>query len=319
MMNSSAYCDYCVTPSERGVRLDRFLQHYLKGVPYGTLQKWFRLGRVRLNSKKVKGDERMACGDIICYPNIDLSFVDERSGYDVVRATDADCRMLDQALLFENDWFLAFCKPHGLAVQGGTGQRRSFDGLMNDWNKKRGGVEALRLVHRLDKDTSGVLLIAKTRAAAQYLTAAFQDKTIDKQYLAVTSHRPPDAAGVIEAAIEKAYGSLQEKMVVSQDGQAAKTSYRVLSSNKGMTLLGLSPSTGRTHQLRVHMNHVDCPLLGDGKYGGSRSLLRGERARLHLHAHKVSFKGMDNEIYSITAPIPDFFQKTLTEFGLSFN
>ena len=213
--------------------------------------------------------------------------------------------------LAEGKGWLALNKPSGLAVQGGTGTHHHIDGMMRAMSDDAGS--RLRLVHRIDKDTSGVLLLAKTIEAARSLTEAFQKHRLEKTYLALVMGLPPES-GSIRDPILKLSGKAGEKMQVHEDGQSAQTLYRRLDhAGRKMALMALRPLTGRTHQLRVHMAHIGHPICGDGKYAGDDAHPGGLIARrLHLHAWQL--KLTDGKV--ITALPSPHLKASLADLGM---
>jgi 23S rRNA pseudouridine955/2504/2580 synthase len=212
--------------------------------------------------------------------------------------------------LFENDRFLVLNKPAGLAVQGGSGMTKHVDGL----------IRALypdnppKLVHRIDRETSGLLILAKTHSMAQKLTKAFEKHTIIKEYWAVVENIPTKSKGDILTHLEKGWGKDMEKMRITEGGKYSKTSYTVLAKNtpNKKALLSLIPHTGRTHQLRVHCEHIRCPILGDRKYNPNTL-----SKTLHLHARQLILP-FEFDSYIFTAEPPSYFVETLTTYHLNY-
>ena len=213
--------------------------------------------------------------------------------------------------LAEGKGWVALNKPSGLAVQGGTRTHHHIDGMMRAMSDDAGS--RLRLVHRIDKDTSGVLLLAKTIEAARSLTEAFQKHRLAKTYLSLVMGLPPES-GSIRDPILKFGGRAGEKMQVHEDGQSAQTLYRRLDhAGRKMALMALRPLTGRTHQLRVHMAHIGHPICGDGKYAGDGAHPGGLiPRRLHLHAWQL--KLTDGRV--ITAPLSPHLKASLADLGM---
>jgi len=225
----------------------------------------------------------------------------------------ADVRQeFDDMVLAEGRGWLAINKPSGLAVQGGTSVALHIDGMLNALAAHTNG--RLRLVHRLDKDTSGVLLLAKTLGSARALTEAFQRHKIEKTYLAIVMGMPAET-GKIRAPLKRLTGKAGEKMVVDDTGQDATTLYRRIDhAGRKLSLMALRPVSGRTHQLRVHMQHINAPICGDGKYGGEDAHPGAMVARrLHLHAWQV--KLADGKV--ITAPLSPHFAASMDQLGLT--
>jgi len=215
-------------------------------------------------------------------------------------------------VLAEGRGWIAINKPSGLAVQGGTSISTHIDGMLQALAPHTNG--RLRLVHRIDKDTSGVLLLAKTLESARALTEAFHRHKIEKTYLAIVMGMPAES-GKIRAPLKKLAGKFGEKMVVDDDGQDATTLYRRIDhAGRKLSLMALRPVSGRTHQLRVHMQHINTPICGDGKYGGDAAHPGAMVARrLHLHAWQV--KLADGKV--ITAPLSPHFAASMEQLGLA--
>jgi len=204
-----------------------------------------------------------------------------------------------------------------LAVQGGTKTRRHLDAMLD---ALAGGGERPRLVHRLDKDTSGVLLLARNAASANHLTKAFRKGGVEKLYWALVVGVPRIKAGEIDLPLEKGKGPRGERMEASEDGRQAKTLYEVVeAAGKRMAWLTLRPLTGRTHQLRVHCAAMGNPILGDRKYGGAEAVIDGFDKKLHLHARAVRFRDRHGTTREITAPLPPHMAESWRFLGLDEN
>lgn len=282
---------------------------YLKGLlplPYTALQKMMRTGQVRLNGKRVKGTEILHPGDQLRLP----PFEERRAEKGFVPSpSQNEIDLLKAHILYEDEDLLVLNKPFGLAVQGGSGTTKHLDQMIQVFAQE----EPLRLTHRLDKDTSGVLVFAKNYGAARAITTLFKEGAVTKEYIAVAVGRVTPPKGVIEAAISKRPGKGGERMELDAAGLAAVTYYEALKEGDGLTLLKLKPKTGRTHQLRVHCADVlKTPILGDGKYGGKRAHPRG-RELLHLHALSLQFS-FKEKVFSFEAPLSDHMKKTLEHF-----
>jgi 23S rRNA pseudouridine955/2504/2580 synthase len=313
-----------------GQRLDRWFKQQRPGLSFGRLSKLLRTGQIRVDSKRAKPDTRLSAGQMIRIPPLELdtlaspSVISAASGRSGL--SEAGRALLEQALVYEDDDMVALNKPPGLAVQGGSGTARHLDGMVAGWRK--GG--RLRLVHRLDKDTSGLILLAKSVGAASRLTQAFKTGGIEKTYWAVVVGRPPFGSGEIKAPIAKmagtnragGAGSGAERMVVSDQGQFALTHYQVLDrAGHRAAWLALSPRTGRTHQLRVHCEHMGTPILGDGKYGGQAAFLDGLdlSRKLHLHARQLLVPHPELGTLRLTADLPSHMVATFDTLGFSLS
>jgi 23S rRNA pseudouridine955/2504/2580 synthase len=231
----------------------------------------------------------------------------------------ADTAMLEAAILHQDARLIALNKPPGLAVQGGTRSERHLDGLLDALRFEQ--PERPRLVHRLDKDTSGVLVLARDAAAAAFLTRAFRDKTTRTVYWALVAGRPKPAQGRIDLALAKQPGRGGERVRADPaDGKHAVTYYRVIdSAGERASWLALLPVTGRTHQLRAHCAAIGVPILGDVKYGGSASQLGGSftARRLHLHARELSIPHPAGGVLNLSAPLPPDMRQSWEFFGFA--
>lgn len=306
-----------VTEDENGQRLDRFLQKHLKGVPFGLLQKLMRQGQIRVDSKRVKAATRLESGQKVRIPPLE-----EREPVERKKVSDKDAAMLKSIVLYDDGDIIALNKPAGLATQGGTNIKRHLDGML-DVLKNKEGVRP-RLVHRLDKDTSGILLLARSADVARKMGKIFQGRDIRKIYWALTVPAPEINSGEIRAPIIKAGGMGQEKMVIDvENGQNATTLFDIVErAHKQLAFVAFWPLTGRTHQIRVHAAHMGCPIVGDGKYGGQEAMIDGidHVRRVHLHARSVRFKHpKTNKLVEITAPLADDLQKSWKDFGFDAN
>ncbi len=267
-----------VTGDEAGLRLDRWFQRHFPELSHGALQKLLRTGQVRLDGKRVEGKDRVEPGQTVRLPpGVTVSSpAKERPA-----VSDRDAAEIQKLVIHRDDQVIAINKPPGLAVQGGSGTERHVDGMLDAL--RFGYEERPRLVHRLDKDTSGLLLVARTGQAAKRLAESFRDRETEKLYWAVVVGIPPLPEGAIDLPLAKRPGARdRETMQVDhEEGQKALTHFRELDrAGKRAALLALWPRTGRTHQLRVHCAEIGCPILGDRKYGGGEaSLCRIPRAK----------------------------------------
>ena len=303
---------FTVTDADDGLRFDRWAKKHLPGLPHSLLQKHVRKGAVRVEGKRIKADHTMLAGyKVAVRPevmgSVSLALTPRPKAPPVF--PDA-AKRLRQMVLYEDAQCLVINKPAGLATQGGNGVKESVDALILAASE---GDDRLRLVHRLDKDTSGVMLIAKGRKAAAHLTKAFASKEVQKIYWALVIGAPQPYEGIIDAPIEK-LGAV-EKMFVSDDGQRAVTEYETLETLAGkLSWVEMQPITGRTHQLRVHMAAIHHPIYGDGKYGGREAFIDGMDLpnQLHLHARRIVMHGLD-----ISAPLPPHMKQSWKSLGLS--
>lgn len=304
-----------VSEDEDGQRLDRFLQKHLKGTPIGLLQKLMRKGQIRVDSKRVKTNTRISAGQSVRIPPL------EKKDSNTKKVSDKDADLIRSLVIYDQGGILAINKPAGLATQGGTNIKRHIDGMLPALADKDGVVP--RLVHRLDKDTSGVLLLARSAEMARELGKVFQGRQIRKIYWALTVPAPEMNSGEIRAPLKKVGGEGNEKMAVDNDGQGAITLFDVIDrAHKQLAFVAFWPRTGRTHQIRVHAAYMGCPILGDGKYGGSDAMLDGvdHVKRVHLHARSIHFKhpktGKD---INVSAPLSGDIEKSWKDLGFDHN
>ena len=316
-------------------RLDRWFRQHFPHIPQGRIEKMCRKGEIRVDGGRVKGSTRVEAGQEVRIPP--LPDKDAPAPETRARVSEADAKMIRSCVIYRDDHVIALNKPSGLPTQGGSGQSRHVDGLAE---ALRFGMEDKpRLVHRLDKDTSGVLLLARTRLAAKALTASMRHKETRKIYWALVAGVPTPYLGEIRYGLVKApgrgSGGEGEKMIAVHpqevdDTPGAKrahtlyaTLYRVGSR---AAWVAMEPITGRTHQLRAHMAQIGHPIVGDGKYGGSGQENLGDgwgaqlggiiSKKLHLHARMMRFEHPDSrEIITVTAELPDHMAQSWETFG----
>lgn len=300
-----------VPTTEDGARLDRFMRRLVPGMGQGQIERLLRNGVIRLDGAKAKSSTRLVAGQVLRLPK-HLASTDPATKKPLTVSRADAARQIDDMMLAEGRDWLALAKPSGLAVQGGTGTSRHIDGLLQALAADP--ATRLRLVHRIDKDTSGILLLAKSVPAARDLTAAFQRHRIKKTYLALVNGLP-DEAGRIDAPLRKMAGAKGDRMQVDTTGQSATTLYKQLDhAGRKVALMALRPLTGRTHQLRIHMAHNGTPICGDGKYGGEAAHPGGMFARrLHLHAWQLALP----DGAEIVAPPDGHMKASLDALGMA--
>ncbi len=308
-----------VAASEAELRLDRWFKRHFPDLSHGRLEKLLRKGQIRVDGKRVKSGQRLAAGQVVRIPPLGAARRPAAKRTTEL-VSDSDAQALQDAVLYRDEFVIAINKPAGLAVQGGTGTRRHLDGMLDAL--RFGSSERPRLVHRLDRDTSGVLILGRTAAATAALARSFRQRSARKLYWAVTVGTPAPHAGRIDQALAK--GSIRggERMMAAgseeagEPGRKAVTLYRVIEhAGKEAALVALSPLTGRTHQLRVHLSGRGTPILGDGKYGGSDAFLPGRKTKLHLHARRLVMPTESGQTLDITAPPPPHMTETFRFFG----
>lgn len=299
-----------VAAGDADMRLDRWFKQHYPHLAFGRLQKLVRTGQVRVDGKRVKTSQRLEAGQTVRVPPMDEA---EARKPGSISAEDA--AFVRSLVVYKDTDILVVNKPAGLAVQGGTRTERHLDGMLDGLANRSG--ERPRLVHRLDRDTSGVMMLARSREAAARVGQAFKAKETRKVYWAVTAGVPEPREGEISMALSKAGGPGQERVVADpKDGKSAITWYKVIdvAGNKA-ALVALWPRTGRTHQLRAHMAALGAPIAGDGKYGGAEAFLTGEDfpKQVHLHAREIDLPGSGTRV---VAALPEHLSKTLDLLGL---
>lgn len=329
-----------VTEAEGESRLDRWVKKHLPEVTQGQIEKWCRTGQLRVGGGRVKASTRVVPGDEIRVPPPPKVDASQPRPASTPGIPDADAQMIQAAVLWKDEHIIALNKPPGLPSQGGSGQGdRHVDGLTEAL--KFGYKDRPKLVHRLDKDTSGVLLLARTDRIARALSEAFRHRTTRKIYWAAVAGVPHPRMGTIRFGLVKAGGHGRggegEKMVAihpskvdtTEGAKRATTDYAVL-DNLGTraSWVAMVPITGRTHQLRAHMAELGHPIVGDGKYGGSGqenlgdgwgAQLGGDISRkLHLHARSIAFDHpITGKRITLTAPLADHMKRTWKTVGWS--
>jgi len=296
-----------VDENAAGQRLDNYLVREMRGVPRSRLYKALRKGEVRVNKGRVRADYRLVEGDVVRIPPLHQAEAREQATIPQQRF-----KQLSGQIVYEDDILLVIDKPSGLAVHGGSGL--SF-GLIECLRQMRPESAYLELVHRLDRDTSGLILIAKRAPVLRELHRQLREKHIDKRYLALVAGRWPKALLVVDAPLEKNVLQSGERMVrVSRDGKKAVTEFSVIEHLPGATLVEARPITGRTHQIRVHARHAGFPILGDDKYSNDDSSMVTRELglkRLFLHAASLSFSLPDSGPLSLRAPLDTYLENTL--------
>jgi len=306
--------DKLVSSEEAGIRLDRCLRLWMPTLPQSVIERTARKGGLRVDGVKAKPSFRVTLGQKVSFPDSFPTLGEATPPPPAPYAlSQAERKWLKSLILFENDDILVVNKPPGVAVQKGTKQRTALDEMMKVYDPSF----TPRLVHRLDQDTSGVLVFAKTLPMARWLTKAFKERTVQKTYWALVCGLPVPPKGVISLALSKKQDPVWEKVQVDrEEGLNAVTHYQVLKTLQDrFALLELKPRTGRTHQLRVHCaTGLKTPILGDGKYGGKLAVPLG-RTGLHLHAHALTLPLPEGGTLTLDAPLPEGFQGTLDQMS----
>ncbi len=293
------------------MRLDRWFKIHYPGLGFGHLQKLLRSGQVRVDGGRAKSDSRVEPGQIVRVPPLD---VDKAQRHAPLTSNtmkgQADRDVLEQMVLHDDAKVLVFNKPYGLAVQGGSGITRNVDDMLEALRNKKG--EKPRLVHRIDRETSGVLVVAKTRSAAQFLTEQFRKRETKKTYWALVKGVPREREGKISSWLVKEATEDGDRMRVGEHGNKgadhAVSYFRLIEqSGQNLAWLEMEPHTGRTHQLRVHAKQIGCPIIGDSKYfeaAWNWEFPGGMQNRLHLLARRIIIPHPDGGKLDISAPLP---------------
>jgi 23S rRNA pseudouridine955/2504/2580 synthase len=305
-----------VAAEEADARLDRWFRRHFPQLTQGALQKMLRTGQIRVDGKRAEANTRLAPGQEVRIPPLPEGPPPAPPGQRPV--SERDARELEGMVIHRDDSVLVLDKPHGLPVQGGPGILRNLDAMLDAL--RFGHDERPRLVHRLDKDTSGVLVLGRSAAAAAKLAAAFRGRDVDKTYWAVVVGQPDIPEGRIDLALAKLGGPRGERTTAvdnPEEGARAITDFRTLdAARRRVAWLELKPVTGRTHQLRVHCAEgLGCPILGDGKYGGSAAHHDDLPGQLHLHARSLRLPHPEGGVLEAAAPLPPHMRETFTYFG----
>lgn len=314
---------YTITEEDDGARLDRVIARRMQEIPHGMLQKMLRKKDIRLDGKKADAATRVSTGQVI---EIRVAVPQpEKSETPKPVKKKLDLWQVEEAkswVIYKDKDILVINKPSGLATQGGTGVTKHVDMMLPALKFDLPDVP--RLVHRIDRDTSGVLILARHVKAASELQKLFAGKTLQKTYLALTVSVPKPREGEITSRLEKAMDGDREKMRSGDEGKKAVTYYKVREAMANrFALVELMPITGRTHQLRVHMAEHGCPIMGDGKYGGEKAHPGGSAGvsgKLHLHAWKVELPAfMGRKKMTVKADLPEHFERAMKIFELELH
>lgn len=310
-----------VAADEADLRLDRWFKRRYPGLGHGKLEKLLRTGQVRVDGKRVKAGDRLEPGQMVRVPPLGETSEDSRPKPSRAQKglKPEDEAMIRGCVLYRDKDVIVLNKPPGLATQGGTNTHMHVDALLDAL--RFDADERPRLVHRLDKDTSGVLLLGRSATAAAALAKAFKSREARKVYWALVIGVPDPRAGTIKAPIAKMTHGGAEKMEVNvEEGQTAITDFRTVdNAGRRVSWIQFEPRTGRTHQLRVHAAYLGTPIVGDGKYGGAESHLQGEGVsrKLHLHARGIILPHPSGGELRVVAPLPEHIARSFEFFGFN--
>lgn len=308
---------FVVEPDDDGIRLDRWFKRHLPDASFNVVSRWSRTGQLRVDGKRATPGDRLTAGQAIRVPPADTTAAaNARPVRRRRELTEDEMEFALSMVIHKDDAALVINKPAGLATQGGTKTENHVDGLLDALFFELDSRP--KLVHRLDKDTSGALLLARTSRSAGHFSKAFSSRTARKVYWALVVGVPDIADGFIDLPIGKQPGSGGEKMHVDeQNGQSARTRYRIVErAGNTCAWVELQPYTGRTHQLRVHMAAIGHPIVGDGKYGGKDAFLTGTISRkMHLHARRLRIDHPQGHQIDIRADLPPHMQDSFADLG----
>jgi len=306
-----------VAPEDAEIRLDRWFKRHFPELGHGRLEKLLRTGQIRLDGRRAEAGDRVVAGQSVRVPPLPQSAPKPISSKPALRPGDAE--FMQGLVLHRDEDVIVIDKPAGLAVQGGTGTTRHLDALLEAL--RFDAAERPRLVHRLDKDTSGVLVLARSAPAAAKLGAAFRGKTLRKIYWSAVVGAPKPRQGRIDQSLSKLPGPHGERMAPdAENGDRAITYYRTAAhAGERFAWLALEPVTGRTHQLRIHCASLGTPILGDGKYGGAAAHPAGlpQPRKLHLHARAIAVPHPRGGMLTVTAPLPPHMRETWKFLGFA--
>lgn len=312
---SDSIRQFTVAPDDDGIRLDRWFKRHMADVPFTLVSRWARTGQLRVDGKRATPGDRIGAGQSIRVPPAE-PMATVRVKRERPRLTEEQIDFAESLVIHRDPAALVINKPPGLATQGGSKTTEHLDGLadglMFDLDQRP------KLVHRLDKDTSGVILLARTSRAAGFFSKSFSGRTAKKVYWALVIGVPSIEQGLIDLPLAKQPGTGGEKMHVDEkEGQPAKTRYRMIErAGNRAAWLELQPLTGRTHQLRAHLAAIGFPIVGDGKYGGKEAFLTGGVSRkMHLHARRLKIDHPDGTPLDVSAELPSHFAESLSLLG----
>ena len=314
---STAVRQFQVAADDDGIRLDRWFKRHMADVPFATISRWARTGQLRVDGARATPGDRLEEGQTLRVPPLEAKpEAAARPARQRPQLSEEETAFARDMVIHRDEQAIVVNKPPGLATQGGTKTDEHLDRLLDALAYDRD--DRPKLVHRLDKDTSGALLLARTARSAAYFSKAFSSRTARKVYWALVIGVPSIDDGIIDLPLAKQPGTGGEKMHVDkEEGLPARSRYRVIErAGNRACWVELQPYTGRTHQLRVHMAAIGHPIVGDGKYGGKEAFLSGTISRkMHLHARRIRIDHPNGGHVDVRADLPTHFAESLSDLG----
>jgi len=315
MVEKKSLASFNIKQEDIGSRLDKILLKKFDSLSFIKIQKLIRVGFFKVNSRKVKANYKVNVSDKIQYSNKSINEnkfkKDISSSLIKYKKKIADIK---KNIIFEDNFLLVLNKPYGIPVQGGNKVNFNIDLILPLLSKNN---IPLRLVHRIDKNTSGILLLAKSKEVAQNITMLFKENKVQKKYLTIVEGKLIKRTGKITLPVIKKKIAGMEKMVVDPDSkEKAETRYKVIDCRNGLSLLEVYPKTGRKHQIRVHLQSINHPILGDNKYNKTNDVNKEVSSqKMHLHAKEIQF-ALNNNKYHFKASLPNFFKQTIKKTNI---
>jgi 23S rRNA pseudouridine955/2504/2580 synthase len=315
MIEKKSLASVIIKKEDTGIRLDKILLKKFNSLSFIKIQKLIRIGFFKVNNRKVKSNYKVNVADKIEYSNNSINenkFKKDISS--VLIKYKKQIADIKKNIIFEDNFLLVINKPYGIPVQGGNNVNFNIDLILPILCENNSSI---RLVHRIDKNTSGILLLAKTKEVAQNITMLFKENKIKKKYLSVVKGKLKKRIGKITLPVTKKKIAGMEKMVIDPySKEKAETSYKVIDYKKGLSLLEVYPKTGRKHQIRVHLQSINHPILGDYKYNSTNNDNKDvSNEKMHLHAKEIQFV-LNNNKYFFKASLPNFFKETIKKINI---